>query len=58
MIDLNPLHHAAHQITGDMAIRFNRATAVDLERWAAQLRALADRMAATAAAATSKEPVQ
>jgi plasmid maintenance system antidote protein VapI len=43
-IDLNRLHHAAHQITGDMALKFNKAVPADLERWAAALRALADQM--------------
>jgi hypothetical protein len=56
MIDLNPLHHAAHQITGDMAVRFNRATAADLMRWAAALRALADQMIKAAVAASASEP--
>jgi hypothetical protein len=44
VIDLNQWHHAVHQITGDMALRFNRATAADLERWAEMLRAVAGEM--------------
>jgi hypothetical protein len=38
MADLNKWHRAIHQVTGDMALRFNRATAADLERWAKTLR--------------------
>lgn len=33
-----------------MALRFNRATAADLARWAVALRVLADQMAKAAAA--------
>ena len=29
MIDLNTWHHAIHQITGGMALRFNKAAADD-----------------------------
>jgi hypothetical protein len=32
VIDLNAWHHAIHQVTGDMALRFNRATPADLRR--------------------------
>lgn len=40
-IDLNRLHHALHQVTGDMAIKFNRATPADLELWIRTLRVIA-----------------
>jgi hypothetical protein len=42
--DLNQWHHAIHQVTGDMALRFNKATAADLERWAKMLREVAEEM--------------
>ena len=29
MADLNNWHHAIHQVTGDMALRFNKATVAD-----------------------------
>ena len=29
--DLNEWHHTLHQVTGDMALRFNKATAADLD---------------------------
>jgi hypothetical protein len=58
MIDLNQLHHAAHQITGDMAVKFNTAAPADLERWAAALRTLADAMATTATAASGLDKGQ
>jgi hypothetical protein len=44
VIDLNTWHHAIHQVAGDMAIRFNRATAADLERWVRMLQAVAQEM--------------
>jgi hypothetical protein len=40
VIDLNKMHHAIHQVSGDMALRFNKATAEDLKRWAKMLRTL------------------
>jgi endogenous inhibitor of DNA gyrase (YacG/DUF329 family) len=43
-IDLNRWHHAIHQVTGDMAVRFNGATLDDLRRWARMLRVVADEM--------------
>ena len=46
VIDLNKMHHAIHQVSGDMALRFNRATVADLERWARALRELAQEMEA------------
>ena len=46
--DLNEWHHAIHQVTGDMALLFNRATAADLERWAKTLRRVAEEMGAEA----------
>lgn len=45
-VDLNKWHHVIHQVTGEMALRFNRATAADLERWAKILREVAEEMAA------------
>jgi hypothetical protein len=44
-IDLNAWHHAIHEVTGDMALRFNKATGDDLKRWVRMLRAVADEMA-------------
>ena len=43
-IDLNKWHHAVHQVTGYMALRFNKGTAADLERWAKMLREVAEEM--------------
>jgi hypothetical protein len=34
MIDLNGWHRSLHEITGAMAVKFNKATPADLERWA------------------------
>jgi hypothetical protein len=42
--DLNEWHRTIHQVTGDMALRFNKATAADLERWAKMLRGVAEEM--------------
>jgi hypothetical protein len=50
LIDLNAWHHAIHQVTGDMALRFNRATPADLKRWTEMLRAVAEEMETAAAA--------
>jgi hypothetical protein len=36
VIDLNDWHHAIHRVTGEHGLRFNRATAVDLQRWIRQ----------------------
>jgi hypothetical protein len=47
-IDLNGWHHAIHQVTGDMALRFNTATVTDLEHWARMLREVAQEMEAAA----------
>ena len=33
-IDLNRWHHAVNQVSGSMALRFNRATMADLAHWA------------------------
>ena len=46
IIGLNEWHHAIHQVTGDMALRFNRATTDDLRRWAKMLRHVAEEMEA------------
>ena len=53
MIDLNEFHHDVHQISGAMALRFNRATPADLRYWAAKLHALAEQMTAVAQATTA-----
>jgi hypothetical protein len=45
-IDLNGWHHAIHQVTGDMALRFNRATPADLQRWSRALHKVAEEMEA------------
>jgi hypothetical protein len=50
VIDLNAWHHAIHQVTGDMALRFNRATPADLERWARMLRTVSEEMTEDACA--------
>ena len=47
-VDLNQMHHSIHQISGSMALKFCRATPVDLQQWAKALRALADEMEAAA----------
>jgi hypothetical protein len=44
VIDLNAWHHAIHQVTGDMALRFNRATPADLRRWASMLQKVVEEM--------------
>jgi hypothetical protein len=46
MIDLNHWHHAIHQITGGMAVTFNRGTAEDLAKRAGMLRVVAKEMEA------------
>jgi endogenous inhibitor of DNA gyrase (YacG/DUF329 family) len=46
MIDLNSWHRGLHMITGAMALRFNRATPADLEKWAKALKAIAGEMEA------------
>jgi hypothetical protein len=33
VIDLNHWHHAVHQVSGDMALKFSRATPADLKDW-------------------------
>jgi hypothetical protein len=44
IIDLNRWHHAIHQVSGAMALKFNRATIDDTKRWAEMLRTIADEM--------------
>ena len=44
VIDLNKMHYAIHQVSGDMALRFYKATVADLIRWAKMLRELAQDM--------------
>jgi endogenous inhibitor of DNA gyrase (YacG/DUF329 family) len=58
MIDLNRWHHAIHQVTGNMALLFNRAAADDLESWARMLRAVADEMEVAAAQAHEIEDAE
>jgi hypothetical protein len=45
LIDLNAWHHALHQVTGDMALCFNKAVPADLICWAKRLQAVASEMA-------------
>jgi hypothetical protein len=45
-IDLNRLHRALHQVTSDMAVKFNRATVDDLALWIKALRVIAKAMEA------------
>jgi endogenous inhibitor of DNA gyrase (YacG/DUF329 family) len=47
-IDLNHWHHQLHQITGGMALRFNKATPADLKEWATALHTVAGEMEARA----------
>lgn len=44
LYDLTKWHRALHQVTGDMALTFNRATADDLKRWAQMLRDVIEQM--------------
>ena len=44
MIHLTKLHRAVHQVSGSMALKFNRATVADLRHWAEALQAVADEM--------------
>lgn len=57
MIDLNLWHRALHQVTGAMALRFNRATPADLEQWAKMLRAVAEEMEGGASDKAAQPPV-
>jgi hypothetical protein len=43
-IDLNKWHHAIHQVSGGMALHFNRATVDDVRQWAEALRTIAEGM--------------
>lgn len=56
-IDLNAFHHAIHQVTGGMALKFTRAAAADLRGWAEALRTVAGEMEA-AAEVQPVEPVK
>jgi hypothetical protein len=49
IIDLNVWHRTIHQVTGEMALCFNRATPTDLRQWAKELQAVAEEMAECAA---------
>ena len=49
-VDLNRWHHDVHQVSGGIALKFNKATVVDLARWARALRGIADEMEAEAQA--------
>jgi hypothetical protein len=53
MIDLNAWHHALHQVTGAMALRWCRATKEDLAEWARELRAVAAAMESASTAGPS-----
>lgn len=57
-IDLNKWHHALHQVTGEMALLFNRATDADLARWAAMLRAVVQEMETDCAGETQQAGIQ
>jgi hypothetical protein len=46
VINLLGWHRGLHMVTGSMALRFNRATPADLEKWAGMLRAVAEEMEA------------
>jgi hypothetical protein len=56
-IDINKMHHTVHQVSGDMALHFNKATDADLKRWAKALREVADEMEAEAVRETVTEIV-
>ena len=49
MISLTAWHRALHEVTGDMALRWCRATPSDLVDWARELHAIAQAMEASAA---------
>ena len=49
-VDLNKWHHDVHQVSGGIALKFNKATVADLARWARALRVIADEMEAEAQA--------
>ena len=55
MTDLNKLHHAIHQVSGSMALRFNRATTDDLRQWAEALRSVAGEMEVAAEVRPSEQ---
>ena len=48
MTSLNAWHHSLHKVTGGMALKFNKAAAVDLRQWAEALRSVAGEMEAAA----------
>lgn len=56
MTDLNVWHHSLHKITGSMALKFNRAAAADLQRWAEALRTVAGEMEAVAEGGVAAVP--
>lgn len=57
VFDLNIWHHAIHQVTGNMATRFNRATSDDLRKWAKALKAVATEMEARAKVEVPPPPI-
>jgi hypothetical protein len=42
--DLNKWHRALHRVTGDMALKFNKAAGDDLVRWSQMLQDVAKEM--------------
>ena len=54
-IDLNVWHHRLHQVTGGMALRFNKAAPDDLQRWTQELRKIAGEMERTATPVEDKK---
>lgn len=48
-IDLHRWHRDLHQVTGRMALHFNRATTADLYEWSAELTSVAEQMRMLAA---------
>ena len=55
VIDLNRWHYTVHQVSGGMALNFNKATPADLKEWIRMLRAIADEMEAAAKATGGEE---
>jgi hypothetical protein len=53
--NLNAFHHAIHQVTGGMSLKFNRAAADDLRQWAEALHSVADEMKAAAEVQPTKD---
>jgi hypothetical protein len=54
-IDLNRWHHAIHQVSGSMALKFNKAMPTDLVKWAGMLKEIAVEMEALATPAIDRQ---